>query len=219
MDLIEELITNMTKEGKSAGDIAKAVSEKLKPAPDLKGELKPEAKPELKPDLNEKVERQRKDKESKDSDQRVLEAALRFNLQSDKFIRDNQAILPKDIEAIFAAAEKEKYDSVIDKANATKSAVIKSFFSLQANLDLLTVANKSSLEDYLKLSAKGREEKAEEFYRSVFEPALETLRLVKRAEEVAKAKHGGQADETDSDKIYREKLISGSRKHFLRENI
>lgn len=216
MDPIEELITNLTKEGKSAGDIAKAVQEKIKslaPPP----ETKPDPKPDPKPDLNDKVESERKDKASKAAEQANLEAALRFNLTSDKFIKDNKAILPKDIEAIFAAAEKEKYDSVVEKANVTKSAVIKSFFSLQANLDLLTASNKGIVEDYFKLSSKGREEKADEVYRSVFEPALETLRLVKRAEEVGKGKGNGEANEDDAEKIYREKLIAGSKKHFFGE--
>lgn len=165
----------------------------------------------------DKVEKERKERESRDTESQKLESALRFNLSTERFLKENHAILPQDISAIFAAAEKEKYDSAIEKANATKSAVIKSFFTLQSNMDVLTSNQKLALEDYFKLTSKGREEKADEVYRNIFEPAVETIKLIKRAEELAKSKSLGATDEDQGEKAYKRRLIAGSRKHFLGE--
>jgi hypothetical protein len=166
--------------------------------------------------LVEKVEADNKAKEKALTDSKKLEAALTFNLTSDKFINEHKSILPKEIGDIFAAAEKEKYDSAIDKANATKAAIIQSFFNLQANVDLTTPAQKTAIEDYLKLTKKGKEEKAAEIFVNIFEPTLEMIKRIKKAEEVSKGKEG-YLDGDEMEKAYKEKLIAGSRKHYLGE--
>jgi hypothetical protein len=164
--------------------------------------------------LVDKVEADNKAKEKSLSDSKKLEAALTFNLTSDKFVNEHKSILPKEIGDIFAAAEKEKYDSAIDKANATKAAIIQSFFSLQANVDLTTPAQKTAIEDYLKLTKKGKEEKASEIFVNIFEPTLEMIKRIKKAEEVSKGK-SGYLEGSPADNSYRDKLVLGSRKHFL----
>jgi hypothetical protein len=215
MDPIEELIANMTKEGKSASDISKAVQEKLKP----KEEPKPDPKPEPKTDPNEltlgqKVQKENEQKAANQADKQKLEAALRFTMNADKFISENKAILPKEISDIFARAEKESYDSDVDKANEIKSSVIQSFFSQQANLDLLTDSQKVSVSDYLKLTKSAKEQAAHDLYQNVFEPTLGMLKRIKKAEQVAKS-NGGAVDPSDTDKAYKDKLMSGSQEHYL----
>lgn len=166
--------------------------------------------------LNEKVKDEADAKDKRELESKTLETALKFNLTSDKFINENKSVLPKEIGDIFAAAEKEKFDSAIDRANATKAAIIQSFFSLQANVDLTTPSQRQSVEDYLKLTKKGKEERADEVYRNVFEPTLEMIKRIKRAEESSKSKEG-YSEGSDLDKAYKEKLIKGSRQHFLGE--
>jgi hypothetical protein len=168
------------------------------------------------PSLNDKVRREREDREKKDSSTKNLESALTFNLTSADFLKANESILPKEIGEIFQAAEKEKYESAIEKANATKAAVIQSFFTQQVNVDLLTDNQKLILSDYLKLTKNAKEEKAKDIYENLFEPALGMLKRVKKAEELGRNKMGFR-DGSKGDTQYKEKLMNLSRKHFLGE--
>ena len=165
--------------------------------------------------LNEKAKLEREDLESKTKQSKQLESALTFNLTSSEFLKQNESVLPSEIGDIFRLAEKEKYENAIQKANATKAAIIQSFFSQQSNLDLLTESQKSTLDDYLKLTKNGKEEKAKEIYENLFDPALSTLKRVKKAEELARAKMGYRDGKGDTH--YREKLMKLSRQHYLGE--
>jgi hypothetical protein len=164
--------------------------------------------------LNDKVRREREDQDRKNADHKNLESALTFNLTSQTFLKSNESVLPKDIGEIFKAAEKESYSSAIEKANATKSAIIQNFFSQQSNVDYLTDSQKSTLADYLKLTKNGKEEKASQIYDNLFEPALSTLKRVKKAEEVAKASQG-YGGNTDMDQAYKARLMEMANKKYF----
>ena len=168
--------------------------------------------------LNDKVKYERDNRDKRESDSKQLESALTFNLTSSEFLKMNESILPKEISEIFEAASKEKYESAIQKANATKAAIIQSFFSQQTNVDMLTESQKSTLEDYLKLTKNGKEEKAREIYDNLFEPALGSLKRVKKAEELYRSKNGFRGD-SKGDSQYKEKLMSLSRRHYLGEKV
>ncbi len=168
-------------------------------------------------DLDDKVKKDAADKAKKESESADLEAAMKFTLRSGDFLKENAAILPKDIADIFAQAEKEKYDSAIHKSNAVKAAIIKSYFSFEANVAVLTASQKSRLEEYLKLTNTVREERAQSVYENIFEPSLEVVKQGKKAAELNKAKNGYGSD-TDAEKAYKDKLINGAKKHFLGEN-
>lgn len=164
-------------------------------------------------DLKEKARKQRESDDKRSSDNKALEAALKFSMGANDWLKNNQSLLPKDISDIFKAAEKENYETAIEKDSAIKAGIIQSFFSVQSNLDLLTPALKSNLEDYLKLTKTGKQEKAQQIYDAIFEPSFEMLRRVKKAEAVNK----GFGNSSDSDSAYKTKLMAGSRKHFLGE--
>lgn len=164
-------------------------------------------------DLNAKVKKAKEITDQKSADTRTLESALKFSLTAPDFLKNNQSLLPKDITEIFKAAEKETYESAIEKANAIKSSIIQSFFSTQANLDLLTPGLKTTLEDYLKLTKNGKQDKAQHIYDTIFEPSLEMLRRVKKAEALNK----GHGNATEGDDAYKTKMINLSRKHYLGE--
>lgn len=160
--------------------------------------------------LNDRLKAQAQSKE----EVQALETAINFNLTSGQFLKDNESVLPKEIGDLFKLADKEKYDTPVQKANATKASVIEKFFELQANVNLLTPGHKLALEQYLKLTKNGKEEKAQYVYENIFEPALNRLRDQKKAEEVQKSKNG-LGDGTD--KAYKEKLMNLGRKHYLGE--
>ena len=182
----------------------------------LKSKPKDETPPKVEDkDLNQRVADDKKEKEERAAEGKKLERALTFTLQSEKFIKEHESILPKDMVDIFAAADKEKYDSPVEKSNEIKSSLISSFFKVQANLDMLTASQKSAVEDFEKLTIKAKREKAEEVYTNIFEPALVTLKAVKKAEEVTKA-NSGIGNTTDSEKTYINNIIKSSQNHYFR---
>jgi hypothetical protein len=165
-------------------------------------------------DLNSKAKKDRELKEQKTRDSKALESALKFSLGAKDWLKTNGSLLPKDIEGIFAAAEKETYADALEKDAAIKTGIIQSFFSIQSNMDLLTAGPKSSIEEYLKLTKNGKQEKAQAIYDTVFEPAFEMLKRIKKAEQLSK---GGQANSTDGEKAYADRLMKLSKKHYLGE--
>lgn len=165
------------------------------------------------PDLAEKARLALMDSEKKAVYEKSLESALNFNLSSKDFLKQNQSLVPKTIEGVFTQAEKEKYDSSIEKANAIKAGIVSEFFAVQSNLDLLTPSQKNQLEEFLKLTKNGKQERVENVYSMIFEPALETLRKIERAKQVAT----GVKDQTDTDKALADRMMKLSRKHYLGE--
>ncbi len=167
------------------------------------------------PDLNQKVKQQRDQDDKRSQDTKALESALTFNLTSSEFLKQNESVLPKDISDIFKAAEKETYGSAIEKSQAMKSAIIQSFFSQQSNVEYLTESQKVSLADFLKLTKNGKEEKSKDIYDNLFEPALGTLKRVKKAEELGRA-NSGLNSSTDAEQAYKNKLMQMGEKKFFK---
>jgi hypothetical protein len=209
----EAAVVDVKEETKPPIDEVQALKEKIAALEKEKEGWKPS---NVDLSLNDRVRRDREDRDKKDSSTKNLESALKFNLTSADFLKANDSVLPKEIGEIFQAAEREKYDSAIQKANATKSAVIQSFFAQQANVDLLTDNQKIVLSDYLKLTKDAKDEKAKDIYENLFEPALSMLKRIKKAEELGRTKMGFR-DGSKGDTQYKEKLMGLSRKHFLGE--
>lgn len=168
-------------------------------------------KKEEDPDLIKKAADERKKTDDDAARSKRLEAAIKFDLTSEKFLKDHSNILPAEVSDIFKQAGKENYADAIEKDAAIKSGMIQSFFSVQANVDLLTAGQKSQLDDYLKLTKTGKQEKAQSVYEMIFEPAFEMLKRVKKAEALQKGHGAGDDDD------YKRRLIAGSRKHYLGE--
>lgn len=196
---------------KAAKETAEKLSALEKENADLKTKYADYEKQKLKE--NESLGDKAKAARDRDLENAHLESALKFNLTSSDFLKNNEALLPKEVTDIFKAAETEKYDSAVQKASAIKSDVIQEFFKLQANVDLLTPSHKLALEQYLKLTKNGKEEKAEYVYENIFEPALNMLRSVKKAEQLNKS----EKNQSDGEKAYADRMMKMSRKHYLGE--
>lgn len=192
-----------------APDSAKEIAELKSQVAELMKRLAPPKDED--PDLKEKARLEKEKADKSKGDSKALENALRFSLESPKFLEANEALLPKDIGDIFKLAEKENYSSAIEKDQAIKSGIIQSFFSVQANADLLTPGLKSQLDDYLKLTKNGKQDKAQQIYDSIFEPAFEMLKRLRKAEALSKG-HGGEGD---GESAYKTKLMNLSKKHYL----
>jgi hypothetical protein len=163
--------------------------------------------------LADKVEAERKSKEKTTADTQKLEKALKFTIQSGDWVKTNASLLPKNIEGIFAQAEKENFATATEKADAIKVGIVSEFFSIQSNLDFLTETQKINLEDFKKLTKNDKQERVQSIYDTVFEPTFEMLKRVKKAEQLSK----GLGDSTDSETAYKEKMKAISRKHYLGE--
>lgn len=164
-------------------------------------------------DLKAKADDKRREDERKQGDTKALEDALRFSLGAESFVKTNEALLPKDVSEIFRQAEKENYSNAIEKDAAIKSGIVQSFFQVQTNAELLTPGLKSQLDDYLKLTKTGKQEKAQEVYRGIFEPAFEMLKRLKKAEALNKGHH----PTGDAETAYKNRLMALTKKHYLGE--
>lgn len=164
--------------------------------------------------LRDKVLKESETKDKEKQDAKELENALTFSLTAKDFVKANESILPKEVAAILQASEKESYGSAMHKANAIKEEFIQAFFSQQSNLDLLTPSQKTDLAEFQKLTKNWREAKAPEVYKNLFEPALESLKRVKKAEELYRTKQGYSSN-TDSEQAYKSKLAAMAEKKFF----
>jgi len=165
-------------------------------------------------DLAEKARKARDEKNKGQNDHKALEAALKFDMSSENFLKENEALLGSDIKDIFEAAKKETWTSAVQKEASIKSSLVQTFFKIQAHVDLLTAPLKQKLEDYKKLTKDGKEEKALEMYDYVFGPAFEMLKQLKKAEEIKK---GGGAIEDKTQPLWQQNLIKRSRQRYLGE--
>lgn len=167
-------------------------------------------------DLQAKAKKEKEESEKASNNSKQIEGAIKFNLAVNDFVKNHKDILPTEVETILKVAEKENYDTAAAKANAVKVGIVQSFFSIQSNLDTLTQAQKSQLEDFQKLTKNGKEDRAAHVYENIFEPAIEMLKKLKKAEEVGKARSGfssGSSVEND----YKERLIKQALKGHLKE--
>lgn len=184
----------------------KGENDKLKTPPKKDDPPPPDDK-----DLADKarIEREKKEKDSKH--EKSLTAAITFNHASKDFVKANAGLLPKSVEGIFAAAEKETYDSAIEKSNAIKVGIVQEYFAVQANHDLLTASQKIELDEFLKLTKNGKQDRIENIYAMIFEPTIETARKIEKARQV----NDGRKDQTDAEKAYTDRMKEIGQKHFL----
>lgn len=181
--------------------------------------LKPKEPKEPKPDDDDLLTKNRKARESAEEMKRqtkLIESALGFNMGVDEFIKTNNDLLPNEVADIVKLAHKETYDDAQAKANSLKASIIQSYFSVQDNVNALTPSQKSALDDYLKLTKSGKEQKAAEVYENIFEPALQMARRLKKAEEVGRSRQG-YAISSEKNTAYKDKLVQISRRTHLGE--
>lgn len=165
--------------------------------------------------LQEKARIERDAKDKKRNDTKALESALTFNLKAEDWLKTNESLLPKEVGEIFKLAQKESYNDPIEKDGAIKASIIQSFFSVQANMDLLTGHQKTSLDEYLKLTKTGKQDKAQGIYSDIFEPSFEMLRRIKKAEALSKGH--SDTNEDDFQVRYKNKLVKLAREVHLGE--
>lgn len=164
-------------------------------------------------DLATKAAKEREAKEKEQASTAKLEKAIRFTTALPEFLKTNATLLPKSIEGIVAQAEKEKYDNAMEKADAVKVAVVSEFFAVQANLDLLTESQKNALAEFQALTKNVKQERVQQVYDMVFEPAFETLKRVTKAKQV----RDGEVDPGNARAAYAKRMAELSKAKFSRK--
>lgn len=167
-------------------------------------------------DLRKKVAKDKESAEEIAKQTKAIERALGFNMRIHQFVKENKDLLPAEVEALVKQADKETYDTAAHKAAVVKKAIIESYFAIASNLEPLTASQKSQLDDFFKLTKTGKESKASDIYENIFEPALETIRKVKKAEEVGRSR-AGYGRSSESHNAYKDRLVSIARKTHLGE--
>lgn len=171
----------------------------------------PNDKDKEKDDLLEAARKERERLNNEGASNSQLESALKFDLSSTQWLKENSGLLPNDIPDLFEAAKKQNYGTAVEKANAIKSGIIQSYFGVQANLDLLTTSQKNRLDEYLKLTKNVRDTKAPEVYESLFEPTFEMAKRLRKADLLSR----GLGDSTNDN--YKKRLIEGAQKHYFKK--
>lgn len=171
---------------------------------------KPNDPPKDDDDLSKKIERERQDKDKKMSETKQIETAVRFNTQLPEWIKTNKSLLPESVNDILVQADKENFNSEVEKSNAIKVGIINQFYALQSNLDLLTESQKKSLDDFKALTKAERELRVQSIYENIFEPSFLTLKNIERAKKISK----GHAETDDKHSAYVQKMIELSSKKY-----
>lgn len=171
----------------------------------------PPEKPE--DDLATKAAKEREAKEKENASTAKLEKSIRFTTGMPDFIKTNATLLPKSLEGIVAQAEKEKYDNAVDKASAVQVALVSEFFAQQSNLDLLTDAQKNALAEFLGLTKNVKQERVQQVYDMVFEPAFKSLKDQVKARQV----RDGEIDPANAKAAYAKRMADLSKAKFIRK--
>jgi hypothetical protein len=165
------------------------------------------------PSLADKAKKERENQDAQAASQKAMESAINFNISSKDFVKNNGSLLPKTIESIFVQAEKQNYDSAIQKANAIKAAIISEVFIVKDWVEHLTGPQKIEVENFLKLTNNGKQERVDNIYSMIFEPTLEMVRKIEKAKQL----NNGAKNQTDGEKALAERMMKMSKKHYLGE--
>ena len=166
-------------------------------------------------DLASKAAKEREEGERRQAETKGLEAAVAFNHGIKEWAKTNAVLLPKSIDSIIAAADKETYDSAVQKSNAIKEALVSEFFAQQSNLDLLTQTQKNALEEFKKLTKNSKQERVQTLFDTVFEPTFESLKRERKASQVRQ----GLGDPSNMETAHEAKMKAISQKRYFKKGV
>lgn len=166
-------------------------------------------------DLASKAAKDREEADRRANETKGLESAVTFNQGVKEWAKTNSVLLPKSIDSIIAAADKETYDSAVQKSNAIKEAIVSEFFAQQSNLDLLTSSQKNALEEFKKLTKNSKQERVQTLFDTVFEPTFESLKRERKATQVRQ----GLGDPSNMETAHEAKMKAISQKRYLKKGV
>lgn len=149
-----------------------------------------------------------------DSEKKEIANSAKFLMGLDNFIKDHNSILPPETQTVIDAAKGGSYTDDVAKARAIKSAIARTYFEKQENINAITIPSiKDKISSYMGLTREKQIEKAEEITEAL-EVAISEKKAALRAEEAKKA-NGDFAPDNEKIKAYNEKNFFSKAKAFL----
>lgn len=129
-------------------NIVKGAVEKALEAHNPPEKKEEEKKENIVDDAKKRLETEKKAQEENTE----LETAIKFNMNIDKFITDNEKILPEEAKKIIEEINSKNFSGEREKANNTRKAIIDSFIQVEDNIKILPASQKELVEKYKKLT-------------------------------------------------------------------
>ena len=166
--ITQEQLDNIVK-----GAIEKALETRTPP------EKKEEEKKEnIVDDAKKRLESERKAKEENNE----LETAIKFNMNIDKFISDNEKILPEESKKIIEEINTKNFSGEKEKADNTRKAIIDSFIQIEDNIKILPASQKELVEKYKKLTEDEKVKQSTKFW-GIVDVGIGNKILMRKAEQ------------------------------------
>lgn len=134
--------------------------------------------------------------EKKTAEERAdIESAIKFNMNIDKFVSDNSALLPAEAKKILETVNGKSYSSEKSKADELRKSLIESFIQVQGNIDALPQSQKEQVANYKALTEDEKVRQSTKYW-GIVDVGISQKMLTKKASELAKA--GGTGGDTSA---------------------
>lgn len=143
--------------------------------------------------VDEAKEAYRKEAEAKELNA-SLANAIKFNMSVDGFIKDNEAILPKEARTLFDTVNNKVYSTDVDKANVLRKGLIEQFIELKENFDILPSSLKEKANRFKALTDDEKVKQSGKFW-DIVEIGASQKVLIRKAEQFKK--QGGQEQKSE----------------------
>lgn len=143
--------------------------------------------------VDEAKEAYRKEAEAKELNA-SLANAIKFNMSIDGFIKDNEAILPKEARALFDTVNNKVYSTDVEKANVLRKGLIEQFIELKENFDILPSSLKDKANRFKALTDDEKVKQSGQFW-DIVEIGASQKVLIRKAEQFNK--QGGQEQKSE----------------------
>lgn len=158
------------------------------------------------------------DKNKQDEqDAKVLENAISFNVNVDKFVDDNKFLLPENTSEMLAIIKNTAFSTQIEEERNIKMKMLDNFFQYQDNVNLInTESGKKRLAEYKSLANKERLTHSTKYW-DLIENAIE-LKATQEKMRRLNLDREGKLDGNSSIARYNKKFFDANKQAFRNIN-
>lgn len=158
------------------------------------------------------------DKNKQDEqDAKVLENAISFNVNVDKFVDDNKSLLPENTSEMLAIIKNTAFSTQIEEERNIKMKMLDNFFQYQDNVNLInTESGKKRLAEYKSLANKERLTHSTKYW-DLIENAIE-LKATQEKMRRLNLDREGKLDGNSSIARYNKKFFDANKQAFRNIN-
>lgn len=158
------------------------------------------------------------DKNKQDEqDAKVLENAISFNVNVDKFVDDNKSLLPENTSEMLTIIKNTAFSTQIEEERNIKMKMLDNFFQYQDNVNLInTESGKKRLAEYKSLANKERLTHSTKYW-DLIENAIE-LKATQEKMRRLNLDREGKLDGNSSIARYNKKFFDANKQAFRNIN-